>query len=416
MTSHMKTACGIGYHILHDKMTPEQRTRLLAHLITIQPAAVNVVGAERYPESLGYVEQILAGCPNTLVFERRIAKPNNQGGDEGIWQLDTDVWYDWRVLPYLWVLAHPRVVVMYDNESTTDDLTPYAQKMAAAMRRADRDGVAIAYGRFATGNPKEHQYAQLDPMWRQQSGSRHWWSPNEYAGPNAQASAGNLFRFPLGWQRCIEIGVHIPKTAIGETGVLVARSDGALDPYLGWRSLGWSERRLADVVIDNWREWYRLAGVPVSYFAAEAHWDDTWDDMTVGEQFFERIEEKMADLQIPFDAEAQGGKPYQEIVAEVVNAGAVTFRADKTTASARLGSIKSGDTIRVLPAVAGQDVPGIGNLWIPVYVEGVGEGYAHAHYLKVPGNTPPDVAAIRAQMKAQMLQMLDGWKVEIEAL
>lgn len=411
----MRTACGIGYHILHDKMTPEQRTRLLNHLIKIQPATVNVTGAESYPASLGYVEQILAACPNTLVFERRIAKPNNQGGDEGIWQLDTDVWYDWRVTPYLSVLKHPRVVVVYDNESMMDDLTPYADKMAAAMRRADKDGVAIAYGRLATGNPREDQYGQLDTMWRQQSGSRHWWAPNEYAGPNAQASAGNLFRYKLGWQRCVEIGVILPKTAIGETGVLVA-SGGRLDPHKGHKSLGWSERHLADVVMNNWREWYRLAGVPVSYFAVEAHWDDTWDDMTVGADFYARIEEKVNELQIPFDAEAQGGKPYQEIVAEVVNASAVSIRAAATTASARLGAIKSGDTIGVLNPVQGQNLEGIGDLWIPVYVEGVGDGYAHAFYLKLPGNTTPDEAAIRAQVKAQVLQMMDGWKVEVEAL
>jgi len=412
----MQTASGIGYHILHDKMTPEQRARLLQHLAKLQPAVVNVAGAENYPASLDYVRLILMTCPNTLVFERRIAKPDNRGGDEGVWEYDLETWYDWRIRPYRTILGHPRVVVVYDNESMMDDLTPYANKMVAAAKRADIDGVALGLGRLATGNPGEQQYAQLDPMWRKLAGWRHWWTPNEYAGPTIQASAGHLFRYEKGWRRCLELKLPLPKTAIGETGVLAQKADGGLDPYKGRRSLGWSETHLADVVIDHWKAWYRTGGVPVSYFAAEAHYDDTWSDMLVGEEFYGRIEARMDEMQMVWDADAMGGKPYQEIKAEVVNTQSVNVRQEATTASAKIASIKTGDTIGVLPPVEGQLIAGLGNLWVPVWVEqDLIEGYAHAHYLVLP-DSDPDAAAIRAHVKAQVQTLIEGLSVEVEAL
>lgn len=440
---------GLSYHILWDKMTPAQRERMLLHLRDIQPEVVNL-STERTADSADYLRDILELCPETLVFERRVARPDNQGQDEGIWQLPLDVWYGWRVTPYLDLFQHPRVVVVYDNESNQDDLTPYAYQMAAAMDRADVDEVALCVGRFSTGNPKEHQYAQLDPMWRKLAGSRHWWGPNEYGGPNPQASAGHLARFLLGWARCDEIGVARPRTMIGETGVLVVKADGTLDPHKGRKSLGWSEEVTADAVIDHSRMWHFFYGVPACYFAPEtdARKDKTWGDLTVGENFYKRVVERLEDValapQPPF-LNNEGEEPmppepepdygvWEVLPAELQHMGtavtlAVRERPDR--GSTRLGVITYGEAIAVGGVVRGVPLSDLGDQWVWVHVPGQGiTGYIHKHYLALPDDedppepTPEEIKNLLKgrmlaeveTMQAGMLAMFDLLREQVERL
>lgn len=436
----MLTGCGIGYHILHDKMTPEQLSRLLRHLRTVQPAVVNVTGAERYPASLGFVRHVLEACPRTLVFERRVAKPNNQGGDEGIWAWDLDGWYDWRIAPYLDVLSHPRVVVVYDNESSMADMRPYAEKMAEAIWRAEVDEVALCVGRFPTGNPGEHQYAQMDAMWYALADSRSWWGPNEYAGPTPQASAGNLHRYKLGWQRCDALRIARPKTMIGETGVSAQKEDGSLDSHRGYRiTLGWSETRLVNTVLANSRTWHLAYGVPVCYYVPEydLNQGDDWAEHIVGETFYKAVEEQVHALQIPLpwleNSDTTPVRLYEDMVARLVGAVALRVRADKSTDSPTLGMIRTGDRIGYLPPVQGQEVGDMGDLWVPVDVPGdpTIEGYVFRPYLWLPGDpepepmpedppeqelpepTPEQVAAIREGMKTEILRLWDEVRAAI---
>jgi hypothetical protein len=384
----MERACGIGYHVIHDKMTPGQRAILLAHLANIQPATVNITGAERYPESLNFVQAVLDACPRTIVFERRIGRPGGgEGQDEGIWQLPEDVWFNWRVMPYLNVLGHPRVVVVYDNESSMGDFTPYAEKMVAAAALADAVNVALGLGRVATGNPGEGQYGQLGPMWKALKGSRHWWTPNEYAGPTPQASAGHLARYALGWAAA----KFQPLTSIGEFGTLVWWGGAGLDPHKGYQDLGWHEDQYADHVIENFRAWYQPKKVPVMVYAPENQ-DKVWRRLGVGGAFYRRIEARLEETLIEWPP--KGVKLEEEEIpkytltrAQLVNMGRdknLRVREGPGLAFGVVGTIQTGHDILYAAPVLGERLDTRGEMWVPVILADGRRGYAFGYYLDLP--------------------------------
>lgn len=392
-----QTACGIGYHILHDKMAPWQRARLLTHLAVVQPATVNVTGAEQYPASLRYVQQILDACPNTIVFERRVDRPaaykvGRETQDEGIWQIDVNAWYDWRVRPYLDILSQPRVVVVYDNESNMGDFTPYAEQMAVAAKRADEDGVALGLGRFSTGTPGEEQYAQLGAMWTVLTGSRHWWTMNEYMGPDAQSSAGHVERYKHGLAQLKKS--QKMNIAIGEWAVCAPKGRG-LDAHHSILERGWSEEQTLDYMITMFTTWYQPKRVPVNVWLAD-NLDPIWRRFAVGEAFYEALEVRLGEVQISWPPQAISGDSgpapdWQSTQATLRHMGGDTtlfVREGPSTATARIGHITAEVELAYQwPPVTGDPVDDLGDQWLKVRVHGV-QGFAFAYYLAVPEQDP----------------------------
>lgn len=339
----------ISYHILVDDISEYELNLIIMHLQKIKPDYVTVKGGERFDRAMWFVEQLYNRLPDTKVILRKWP-------DDGIlkrYNYDVQKWFNDTIKPYQeWIKKH-RVIWLLDNESAAQDLTPYAKATAEAMEMCGKIGIGLAVGRFAAGNPKEHQYTELDPMW---SGLKKWWnlhiwSPNEYfEKPDNTGGSGSIFRYYSGWQRCKQKYNFIPKTVIGEFGLAVN--------YLsdkGFRSLNLDERKYFEICNRYFRVYYAPYNVPVCLFSI-----GRWNGFEVGDSFFVQNENnpvEVAMIEKPYLGEIQETPSYAVAIDNGIRV------RDKAVVGKVIGHVYKHDTLKVLDDV---NLIGKTNTWIKV--------------------------------------------------
>lgn len=339
----------ISYHILVDDISEYELNLIIMHLQRIKPDYITVKGGERFDRAMWFVEQLYNRLPDTKVILRKWP-------DDGIlkrYNYDVQKWFNETIKPYQeWIKKH-RVIWLLDNESAAQDLTPYANATAQAMEMCGKIGIGLAVGRFAAGNPKEHQYTELDPMW---SGLKKWWnlhiwSPNEYfEKPDTTGGSGSIFRYYNGWQRCKQKYNFIPKTVIGEFGLAVN--------YLsdkGFRSLNLDERKYFEICNRYFRVYYAPYNVPVCLFSI-----GKWNGFEVGDTFFVQNENnpvEVAMIEKPYLGEIQETPSYAVAIDNGIRV------RDKAVTGKVIGHVYKHDTLKVLDDA---NLIGKPNTWIKV--------------------------------------------------
>lgn len=379
----------ISYHILVDDISEYDLNLIIMHLQRIKPDYITVKGGERFERAIWFVEQMYSRLPDTKVILRKWP-------DDGIlkrFSYNIPLWYSSTIKPYeTWLKKHTNVIWLLDNESTAQDLTQYANATAQAMEMCGKIGIGLAVGRFAAGNPGEHQYAELDPMW---SGLKKWWhlhiwSPNEYfEKPNNASGSGSIFRYYNGWKRCKQKFNFIPKTVIGEFGLAVN--------YLsdkGFRTIGLSERDYFTLCHRFFRVYYAPYNVPINLFSV-----GRWNGFEVSDDFFVQNENnpiEVAMMETPYP----GNILIEPSYAVAIDNG-IRIR-DKAVTGKVIGHVFKHDTLKVLDDAS---LIGKTNTWIKVEF-GNRVGYTASWYY-VRSNCPNDNLKIQ-QIEENMSPILSA--------
>lgn len=380
----------LSYHILVDDLSEYDLNLLIMHLQRIKPDYITVKGGERFDRAIWFVEQLYTRLSSTKVILRKWP-------DDGIlkrFNYDVQKWFDSTIKPYQeWLKIYTNVIWLLDNESTEPNLTQYANATAQAMDLCGSLGIALAVGRFAAGNPKEHQYTELDPIWK--SLKKWWylhiWSPNEYfEKPDTASGSGSVFRYYNGWKRCKDRFNFIPVTVIGEFGLAVN--------YLsdkGFKSINLDERKYYELCSRFFRVYYAPYDVPVCLFSI-----GKWNGFEVNDTFLAQNESNPIEVAVM-------EKAYLTSIEEMPTyAIAIDYGIrvrDKAVTGRVIGYVNKHDTLKVLEYP--EDI-GVNNRWLKVEF-GNQIGYVAAWYF-VKTYCPNDNLAI-IQVEENMNPVLSAF-------
>lgn len=283
---------GISYHVIYDGIHNHTQ-QLIDHITIMRPRVINIVGGAMKREAFVFAKNLKVVFPNMRVIFRNYPDDGNHAveryklithrDDSGKLIVDDasgcQRWVDDNA-EYL----SAGLTVLTDNESVRDDLDVYAEWQARVMELCTPKQWALAVGRFATGNPRENQYAQLTRMYQALSNSMglHTWSPNEYMSKKPEWNGGNVQRYENGYKQCEKIPCLYPVTSIGEWGICYSPAAGQLDPYKGYKSaeVGMGGKATARFYIDQWKAWYRPLNVDVCLYCWGAV-DQKWQTFRV---------------------------------------------------------------------------------------------------------------------------------------
>lgn len=376
-----------GYHLLMDErqMSNDQFERILAHMTRLNSAVVNckteIQAHQLSPADKVWqrVDAIRAALPDTMIILRIWP-------DDGIWLRMTPAEH-WRqkAAPIADWLRTQNIKLLADNESVTDDMTPYAAWHAELMHLYAEQGVGLAVGRTATGNPAHHHYEQMDVMWLTlaQYPDLHVYSPNEYYDLGRDNDL--VGRYKRAWARFDYYGRKRPVTTIGEFGLAVN-----LDPHNGWQG-NIDERKYAQQVIDYARHMYD--GVPLAIYSYP-DWDNT--GFGVGEAFMSELEQNPAPYRVhnfPVAPPLSVDDPrWIEATARPKEAW-VTIRVSPTVNSAQLTRLTEATNVHTIPQgemteTERQYVNRADGTWYPVKLPDNRIGYGRNDYLIVENLAP----------------------------
>ena len=266
----------ISYHVLIDDLDQKHIDELFEHLRRLQPDYINIKGGERFEKAMQFVERASYEISHTKCILRRWP-------DDGIlkrYNYNTDIWFREIISPIEEWLKIYKPIWLLDNESMEDNLTQYANASATIMDIMGIKKLPVAVGRFSAGNPKERQYAQLDPIWAalKKWYGLHIWSPNEYfEKSNTYSGIGSIFRYHLGWQRCKDKFNFIPETVIGEFGLAYN--------YLsneGFRKIGLDETQYYNLCFTYFWKYYAPYNVTPCLFSV-----GNWNGFDVSKTFYD---------------------------------------------------------------------------------------------------------------------------------
>lgn len=379
----------IGYHIV-NAIDDATFNRVVSHMQRVNSAVVNYQINEQAhqfnPEKRDWrrVDQLRAALPHAMIIIRFWP-------DDGNWSKGpAERHYDRVIAPFReWIVAK-NLIVLADNESVTDDMTAYANWHAELMYRAAQDGVRLAVGRTATGNPEHHHYAQMDSMWLALAAMRHLhvYSPNEYYAIGRDNDL--VGRYRRAWARCDTIGCHRPVTTIGEFGLVVANGD-YLDPHKGYRRLPTDSRAYARQVADYARRDYD--GVPLAVYCA-----GEWHGFEIDDAFMAEIEREenrvtyipqSIPIHPPISVDDARWEPAR------LTGNGTRIRSAPTTASAVLASIgeqpMAAHTIRgaKLSPTELQHVTRNDGVWLHVKLSDNRVGFVRSDVVAVTYDAPP---------------------------
>lgn len=247
------------YLIVESDLDNAALDRAVTHVQRTQPKDAIVMSGGQYDRAMQTCERIRAIAPKTRITYRHW--PND--GALALFKYNAALLYSSHVKPLLSWLKQHNIRFHLDNESVTDDMHPYSDTTARCIELADADGIGLGVASFATGNPADKHYAQLDSMWKALAKSPlSFWCPHEYFNTTPQTSGGHIFRFMEAWKYCDKAGIKRPDTCIQEYGLLIG-----YDPEAGWRRSNWDGKRYADTSIDYFKTWYLPHGVSVCPYA-----------------------------------------------------------------------------------------------------------------------------------------------------
>lgn len=293
----------LSLYIIIENNLPDSALDIAAKWLEInRPPFTTVMSGGQIDRAMEFAERIL---PWTRVIFRVF--PND--GILKTYNYDAGAYFGTQVAPYEdWLHAH-NIIWHVDNESAESDLAPYAKCSAEIIQIAHERHIAVAVGSFATGNPAESQYAQLDPMWKALAQYRESiWTPHEYHAQTPPLSGGHINRYMLAWARCHELGITPPITVIGEYGYLHSK-DGKLDPEWGFRRDGLTGIKAAEMDISYHHQWYAPDGVTACVYAF-CGTNGKWKDLNVNDDgYLSKITGYNASLQKPIPTPPVPGTP-----------------------------------------------------------------------------------------------------------
>lgn len=283
----------IGLYInVESDLSNHALDRAIAHTAKVQPRDVVVMSGGQYTRAMQTCERIRQQCPKTRITYRKF--PND--GALALFGNNGASLYAAHVRPLVPWLKQHNILFHLENESVEEDMTAHAKGAALAIALADADGIGLAVGAYATGNPAEKHYAQMDELWRALAVSPYSiWGPHEYIGTTPQESAGHVYRYKHAWNRCDALGIRRPQTCIQEYGLLVKH-----DPEAGWRRTSMQGDAYARELISYYKSWYQPDNVSVCVYAycGMDEQNSKWRDCSVDDdKFLKEIEDFAALLE-----------------------------------------------------------------------------------------------------------------------
>lgn len=280
---------GIGFHILYDAIDSNQAP-LRAAIDHLLPRVINIVGGARKAQAFTFAKEMHLKYLNMRVIWRSWPDDGNHAKDRYKLFYHRDpsgkLIVDDASGCQRWIDDNQEALaagltVLTDNESTRADLDVYAEWQAIVIDLTGAKGWKVAVGRFATGNPHEEQYEQLDSMFEALNrwGELHCFSPNEYMSKDPSRNGGNVKRYELAINRAKQIGAWPFPVNIGEFGLLAMDGGNRLDPEAGYHDakVGLGGKQSARFYIEQWKAWYRPDNVDVCFFCWGGDGTLKWD-------------------------------------------------------------------------------------------------------------------------------------------
>ncbi len=279
----------IGFHILYDAIDSNPNpTR--ARIEKLKPRVINIVGGARKTQAFAFALDLHAKYPDMRIIWRSWPDDGNHVKEtyKLIYHRDPagNLSVDDASGCERWIDDNKEALssgltVLTDNESMRADLDVYAEWQAQIMRLTGKKGWKVAVGRFATGNPHEDQYQQLDRMFEALNEWKdfHCFSPNEYMSKDPTRNGGNVKRYELAINRAKQIGAWPFPVNIGEFGILAMEASGRLDPYAGYHDpkVGLSGKDAARFSVDQWKTWYRINDIDACIYCVGGDGSPKWD-------------------------------------------------------------------------------------------------------------------------------------------
>lgn len=321
----------LGLHVLVDQLSATDLASLSARLADHAPLpTITVMGGSRFNQAAAWAGDLVRDYPDTRVILRRWP-------DDGLYlNMTPQAWLD-SMLRY----GQQGLTLMPDNESMAPDLRHYAGWMAEAIYRAGEQGIGVAAGRFAVGNPGEHQYLSLAPMWQALNDYQHLscWSPNEYLDLTPAGSSGAIGRYKLGWAACLKLDLQPPPVVIGEYGLAAG-----LDAHAGWLKSGWSWERYLDELWAYHETYYWPWGISPQVFSV-GQWHGFELTLNQVSQLLERNDKVAGRVTETILAKAGGW------VSGKLEGQAVQLRQQPRRTVASHGVLQPGTDVQYLPWV-----------------------------------------------------------------
>lgn len=228
----------LGFHFV-DNIYSDSQIRENINLINrANPPYVNILGGMQYREALGFAIHVANNTNTRVIFRHYI----NQSDDGMHTRISPEGW----VNNVLSLYDNLNLIVLTDNESMSGDLRRYSDWHARVIELCSKMNVKVAVGRFATHNPPENQFWQLDSMFEamRKYPDTAILSPNVYWSNNTKNYDGLINAKKLA-QYGRRIAGSNMRCVIGEYGI-AEEINGRLDPYQGWGSTNLTGKEYID--------------------------------------------------------------------------------------------------------------------------------------------------------------------------
>lgn len=315
----------IGLNILAQFV--RDRAALSYWLKGARPGAVVVM------DDPAFAQQVKRDVPSATVIHRTY-HPNDHR------------WHE-VTTPREWLDAHQAtggnsVLIQCLNEPDGyTNLSALVTWCVEVMRLAQERGIALCLPNFAVGHPDTALVGSgaLDPLLKafamypaHRLGLHEYWR----ADPTAETYLVGRFKGIL--DRARAIGVAAPRIVVTEFGRDMA---GGLND--GWRGVGLTEERYADLLISTHKRVYAPHGIPCAVFGYGAGADRRWwsFDMEGAAAALDSLAKYNATAQVaPPAATLQNG-----VIAATLS-NVVNVRSQPNTSAAILRTLKVGDAVR----------------------------------------------------------------------
>lgn len=320
----------IGLNVLSNFV--RDRAALAYWLKTARPGLVVVM------DDPAYAQQVKRDAPTAVVVHRSYHPRDNE--------------FHLFMSPADWLNAYaptvaPGVLLQCLNEPDGyTNLPTLVNWCVQVMKLAHERGIALCVPNFAVGHPDTALVGSgaLDPLLRALAAyPEHRLGLHEYWRADPTAEPYLVGRFTAILDRATAIGVTAPRILITEYG-----RDHAGGLNDGWRGVGLTEERYAELLISTHRRVYAPRNIPAAVFCYATSPDRKWWSFDV-----EGARTVLAGM-AQYNATQATPAALQSGTLTATLSNVVNVRGQPTTAAAVLRTLKAGDAVRYNPtAISG---------------------------------------------------------------
>lgn len=308
----------------------DDRLGFIDFIANDKPAACLIMDGSEVAQS---VKKLL---PQSLIIHR------TYNSNDSHWQ---DV-----ITPDEWLNIHRPfaangVVLQVFNEPSPGDLGTFLNWLITLMDLATSQGIILAVGNFAVGNPDQKLIANgsFDPLLKKLSTSKHILALHEYFKTDPVSEAPYLCgRFKFWLDRADALGIARPKIVITEHG-----RDFGGGQNDGWRGQGWSEEQYFALLLKA-QTLYQPYNIPVCIFCYGHGAGNRWSSFDI--QQAQTLKSKLitygASMQLSFPDPSTLGAILTGTVTKTSDPSGANVRQQPSVNSSIVGIVKVGDSVQ----------------------------------------------------------------------